>query len=269
MSAPSSVYGPVWSWRYGRSLGVDLLMEPAACCFTCVYCQLGGVGDRTAARMVFVPTERVAADLERSRWREADVVTFSGSGEPTLALNLGEAIRLVHRETDRPVVVLTNGLLLGEADVRKDLAGADHVSFKLDVPDEDEMKRINRPAFLPQFDAWLAGVRTFRDAFRGKFSVQVMVLPGTKRFARELAERVASLDPDEVQLNVPSRPVPKAYSLDARGDHQRFMSEHAWRAVPHAELEQLRDAWHQDMHLNVVIPPAPADESCNRASAAV
>ncbi|MHA2380221.1 MAG: hypothetical protein ACXADS_13185 [Candidatus Thorarchaeota archaeon] len=35
------IYGPVSSWRYGRSLGVDIIIPPKKCTDNCVYCQLG------------------------------------------------------------------------------------------------------------------------------------------------------------------------------------------------------------------------------------
>ncbi|MGK7944070.1 MAG: radical SAM protein, partial [Microcystaceae cyanobacterium] len=36
-----TVYGPVTSWRYGRSLGIDPIGSLSTCSFNCVYCQLG------------------------------------------------------------------------------------------------------------------------------------------------------------------------------------------------------------------------------------
>jgi len=38
----SIIYGPVPSWRLGRSLGIDLLSTKGkTCSFDCIYCQLG------------------------------------------------------------------------------------------------------------------------------------------------------------------------------------------------------------------------------------
>src|SRR3954469_4255013 len=81
-SAPPTVYGPVESWRVGSSLGVDLLCDTSVCSFRCVYCQLGVINLHTSERRVYVETKRVLSDLSASRWREADVITLSGSGEP-------------------------------------------------------------------------------------------------------------------------------------------------------------------------------------------
>src|SRR5215218_7520939 len=129
---PSTVYGPVASWRVGRSLGVDVLCVNSVCSFRCVYCQLGRINVHTAERRVYVPTERVLEDLRAADWRGADVITLSGSGEPTLAANLGEVIRGIKRLTGKPVLVLTNSAHLWDAHVRRELSRADSVFCKLD-----------------------------------------------------------------------------------------------------------------------------------------
>src|SRR5947209_19916192 len=93
MNEVSTVYGPVNSWRVGRSLGVDLLAVNSVCSFRCVYCQLGRINVHTDERRVYVPTLKVLADLRASAWLEADVVTLSGSGEPTPAAHMGWVVR--------------------------------------------------------------------------------------------------------------------------------------------------------------------------------
>jgi len=108
----SSVYGPVKSWRYGRSLGIDPIGAISTCSFTCAYCQLGDIQYRTRQRHEFITTETIAADLQQSDFASADVVTISGSGEPTLALNLGNIAIAVKNLIAKPLIVLTNGTLL-------------------------------------------------------------------------------------------------------------------------------------------------------------
>ncbi|HMS11341.1 MAG TPA: radical SAM protein, partial [Pyrinomonadaceae bacterium] len=114
----NSIYGPVDSWRLGRSLGVDVLCVDSICSFECVYCQLGKINRVTTDRGVFVPTEKIIRDLQMADWRSADVITFSGSGEPTLAANLGEIITAIRELTGEPIAILTNSTLLGDANVR-------------------------------------------------------------------------------------------------------------------------------------------------------
>ena len=85
----SIIYGPVPSWRLGRSLGIDLLSTRGkTCSFDCVYCQLGRTVHFVIERKEFVPISRLVSELESVRGVAADYATFSGVGEPTLARNL-------------------------------------------------------------------------------------------------------------------------------------------------------------------------------------
>jgi len=89
----SIIYGPVPSWRLGKSLGIDLLSAKGkTCCFDCVYCQLGRTLHLLTERRQFVSLEHLAEELESVKGLDIDYVTFSGMGEPALASNLGEAI---------------------------------------------------------------------------------------------------------------------------------------------------------------------------------
>ncbi|MHB0968723.1 MAG: radical SAM protein [Thermoanaerobaculia bacterium] len=216
----STVYGPVRSWRYGASLGVDLLYVDSICSFQCVYCQLGRIHRHTAERRVWVPTEKVLADFGASAWREADVIALSGNGEPTLAANLGEVLRAIKRISGKPVLVLTNATMLGDPEVRADLAEADEIACKLDATDDATLARVDRP--VAGFDtATIAdGIAALRRDYRGKLALQVMMLHGNLRDVTRLAGVINRLAPDEVQLNLPTRVVPVEWKVESRGDHR-------------------------------------------------
>jgi wyosine [tRNA(Phe)-imidazoG37] synthetase (radical SAM superfamily) len=215
----STVYGPVKSWRLGASLGVDLLYVNSICSFRCVYCQLGRINVVTGERRVFVPTRRVMDDLAASRWREAAVVTFSGSGEPTLAANLGEAVREVKAYTRLSVAVLTNATLLNDAAVRRDLSEADQVCCKLDAADERTFAFVNRPAAGVTLGGVVEGMMKLRAEYAGRLAVQTMLMPMNSKRLDELAALLAEIRPDEVQLNTPLRRVPREWSIGTRGNH--------------------------------------------------
>ena len=219
MSAPSSVYGPVHSWRVGRSLGVDLLLVNSVCSFRCVYCQLGRINVHTSGRKVYVPTARVLRDLRASRWREADIITLSGSGEPTLAANVGEVIGEIKRLTGKPVLVLTNATTLGEAEVRRDLDAADKVFCKLDAACEETFRAINRPAEGITLRSVVEGIKAFRAEYSGRLGVQIMLMRINREQADRLAPLLNEIGPDEVQLNAPLRRIPRRWFVGARGDH--------------------------------------------------
>jgi len=204
------VYGPVSSWRLGRSLGVDPVCRVGkVCSFDCLYCSLGPTAEKTIERKIFIPTEKAAQSLQKAMKKvEADVVTFSGTGEPTLAQNLGELIEIARDISGLPIAVLTNSSLKTKGDVRKDLAKADIVKGKLDVPNEKLLKEINRPHKGLLFRDIVKGLKKFRGEFKGKFALEVMFIPENKDFSEEIAKIVRTIRPDEVHINTPLRPSP-------------------------------------------------------------
>jgi wyosine [tRNA(Phe)-imidazoG37] synthetase (radical SAM superfamily) len=216
---PSSIYGPVRSWRLGKSLGVDVLCVDSICSFECVYCQLGKINRVTRERGIFVTTEKVVSDLKASDWPSADVITFSGSGEPTLAANLGEIIARLKSITGKPIIVLTNSTLLCDPQVRGDLALADQVFCKLDAWSDEVLRRLDRPAPGISLQSILAGIRLLRQDFSGFLAIQAMILRlPTNEETAAFAGILSSLGADEVQLNLPTRPIPHAYFVETRGN---------------------------------------------------
>jgi wyosine [tRNA(Phe)-imidazoG37] synthetase (radical SAM superfamily) len=215
----SAVYGPVKSWRVGMSLGVDPICVNSVCSFNCTYCQLGFIQVPINERRLFVSTGKVMRDLKASRWREADIITVSGSGEPTLALNLGEIIDGLKSYTGKPVLVLSNGTLLHLPDVQGELSQADKVFLKLDAATEDTFRRINRPVPGVELRGIVGAILDFKRKYRGYLGIQIMFtrvnLGDISQFARLLKE----IGPDEVQLNTPTRPYPRNWVVQTRGSH--------------------------------------------------
>ena len=201
------IYGPVASWRLGRSLGIDLLnARRKVCSFNCVYCQLGRTAQFTGQPREFISLEQLTSEIKLLGPVQADYVTFSGTGEPTLASNLGEAIKLARSILDFPIAVLTNSSLMFRKDVRQRLALADAVVAKLDVPNEGMLAMVNRPAPGLHFDQIEDGIRLFRDEYRGKLALQLMFIEANRNYASEIAALARRMSPDEVQVNTPLRP---------------------------------------------------------------
>ncbi|MBI6545292.1 MAG: radical SAM protein, partial [Cyanobacteria bacterium NC_groundwater_1444_Ag_S-0.65um_54_12] len=194
-----AVYGPVNSWRLGRSLGVDLLLQSSICSFRCIYCQLGKIQIFTNERRIFVPTTKVLADFAASNWQNADVITLSGNGEPTLALNLGECLREIKARTDKPLIVLTNATLLGDPLVRADLQYADRVFLKLDAATPRLLQIINQPLPEITLETILAGIEAFAAEFSGYLAVQTMIMPASLPEVAALCALLVRIAPAEVQ----------------------------------------------------------------------
>jgi wyosine [tRNA(Phe)-imidazoG37] synthetase (radical SAM superfamily) len=203
----SIIYGPVPSWRLGKSLGVDLLPgDGKSCSFDCIYCQLGRTARRLTQRAGFVPLDKVQRELEQVRGVAADYVTFAGMGEPTLASNLGEAIRMARSVLGLPAAVLTNSSLMAREDVREDLAQADVVVAKLDAPSERLFQRVNRPAAGCRMQDIVRGLSLFRTEYGGKLALDMMFVQANRKSAAQMAAIARELSPDEVQVNTPLRP---------------------------------------------------------------
>lgn len=216
----SAVYGPVNSWRLGKSLGVDLIVENSTCSFNCTYCQLGFIQRITTERQLFIPTEKIINDFEASDWKGADVITLSGSGEPTLAINIGEVIKEIKKITQIPIVILTNATLFNDSVVRNDVRNADVISVKLDSPDNETLQAINRPANGVNLDQIILGIKMLRKEFKGKLQIQIMFMPQNKNKIKELAKLLNEIKPDEVALNTPTRPYPTGFDVITRGAHR-------------------------------------------------
>ncbi|MBN1455319.1 MAG: radical SAM protein [Methanomicrobia archaeon] len=204
------LYGPVASWRLGRSLGVDILSTAEkTCSFECVYCQLGRTVTKTTDRRVFVPTDAIERELQALApviEETADVITFAGMGEPTLGANLGEVVDAIRRHTRKPIAILTNAALMTDKTVREELKKLDVVIAKLDAPDQAMFEAVNRPVSAEiKLDEIIAGLKEFRREYRGRLCLQLMFVVANRASGAELARSAAELQPDEVQLNTPLR----------------------------------------------------------------
>jgi wyosine [tRNA(Phe)-imidazoG37] synthetase (radical SAM superfamily) len=225
-------------------LGIDMLLQTSICSFNCIYCQLGDIQLKTLARQIYVPTDKIERDFKNSPWQQADIVTFSGSGEPTLALNLGEAIQFVKAYAKKPVMVLTNATLLHEPTVQQDLMHADVVAAKLDAGTEAGLHQMNRPVAGVTLAGILSGLSSFRAVYPGKLCLQCMWMPTNRHEAEAMIPLIQRIQPDEVQLNTPKRPYPRTWALTSRGNHtdeEDGVQRVALKTLNPGEATQLED----------------------------
>lgn len=239
-SPTSTIYGPVRSWRVGQSLGVDLLFQTSICSFRCIYCQLGKIEVPTRERKIYVSTEKVLADLEASDWQKADVITLSGSGEPTLALNVGEVIHALKARTGKPVTVLTNSTTLTDPAVRRDLLEADKVFCKLDASNERMLHAVDRPVEGVTLAGIVEGIKALRKEYPGYLAIQSMFMPVNNKDVEAFAKILKEIGPDEVQLNTPLRPVPRGWYIEARGNHEREAAPYEAMEIKHLSRDEAR-----------------------------
>ncbi|MDD1740258.1 MAG: radical SAM protein [Methanothrix sp.] len=165
------LFGPVLSRRLGLSMGVDLL-KYKTCNLDCVYCELGRTVCLTVCRDRFVPREKVIKEIEQRRDEPFDYLTFAGSGEPTLSLDLGDVV----------------------------------------CASQESFSAINRPAEGLFADKMIQGLKDFRREFSGEIWLEVMLVRGINDHEAERIARAAeAIEPDRIQLNTvvrtPAEPV--------------------------------------------------------------
>jgi wyosine [tRNA(Phe)-imidazoG37] synthetase (radical SAM superfamily) len=206
------VYGPVPSRRLGRSLGVDPI-PLKTCNWNCVYCQLGRTKPLVNKRKSYFEPEdivgQVQASLAAHSPGDIDWITFVGSGEPLLHAGLGGMIHDIKALTYLPVAVITNGTLLYQKEIRQELAEADAVMPSLDAGTPELYRKINRPHPDITFERLLSGLIAFRREYEGWLWIETMLVRGvndTEETLGDLVEVLSQIEPDEVHLNLPTRP---------------------------------------------------------------
>jgi wyosine [tRNA(Phe)-imidazoG37] synthetase (radical SAM superfamily) len=229
------IFGPVPSRRLGRSLGVDLVPYKT-CSYDCIYCQLGRTTRKTIERKEWVPIDEMIASLRDRLSASPDHVTLSGSGEPTLHCRIGEVIDRIKGMTDVPVAVLTNGSLLWQEEVRRQLLNADVVIPSLDAANDAVFRRVNRPHDGISFEEMVLGLLSFRQEFRGELWLEVFLLAGSTAadaHVASLAEIARQIGPSRIQLNTVTRPAVESFAVAVS---EPRMQELARRFDPPAEV---------------------------------
>lgn len=211
------LFGPVPSRRFGRSLGVDL-SKPKTCSLDCVFCQLGRTNSSSVERKEYVPTGDVISELKD--WLktdgQADYITLSGSGEPTLHSRFGEVLAFIRENSSIPALLLTNGTMLYLPEVRKGASHASIVKTSLSAWDDESYALVNRPHPALRFDLLVEGEKAFRREYTGTLFLEVFLIKGMNASPEEVNKIAAlahDINPDRVQLNTAVRPPAEKYAL--------------------------------------------------------
>ena len=223
------LFGPVPSRRFRRSLGVDLTPFKT-CSLDCVFCQLGRTTKKTVHRQEYVPTDSVLAEL--AEWLErdgqADYITLSGSGEPTLHSGFGKVLEFIRSKTTIPAVLLTNGTMLQFREVREAAACANVVKVSLSAWNQASYGWVNRPHQQLQFDQLVKGQKDFRAQFKGQLWMEIFLLAGINSMPADvskIADHAKKIGPDRIQLNTAVRPPAE--------DFVTPLSEERMQELPH------------------------------------
>jgi len=211
-------YGPLFSRRLGRSLGVNLLpFDCKVCSFDCVYCHYGHttVHTITPEGIAFPDVAAVLQAVETAlrRYPHVDALTFSGNGEPTLHPHFPAIVAETRRLRDAlapnvKLALFSNATTAHLPHIQTSLRDFDLPILKLDAGDPATLARINRPVTGVTLDSIIAGLKATPNLI-----VQSVLIDGeVSNITGEALEAwMTALDavrPAAVQLYSTDYPVP-------------------------------------------------------------
>lgn len=206
------LFGPVSSRRLGRSLGIDLLPFKT-CSLDCIYCECGRTTDLVTERKEYYPLNAVFQELDEffASGAEADYITFSGVGEPTLHTGVGQIVAYIkQKRPSQKVCLLTNGTELDHVDLQEALHSLDLIVPSLDASCQAEFQQINRPAAGVTFEQLFNAILLFRkNVPEPEMYLELFVVPGindSEESVIRFRELLQQINPDRIQLNTMDRP---------------------------------------------------------------
>lgn len=232
------VFGPVPSRRLGISLGVDLV-QAKTCNFDCVFCECGETPSWTRERGVFVPYDEVIQEIDEVLQKlKPDYITFSGSGEPTLSLDLGRVIDYIREHYTTKIAVITNSALLYQDEVLEAVKKADLIMPSLHTVKQEIFEKIVRPYPSYRIEKLLEGLKKLSASFPGNIDLELFLLEGINTAWEDLedyANFVKTLSYRRLQLNSLDRAGAetwvKAISKERIQEIQLFLEEKGLQSV--------------------------------------
>jgi len=157
------------------------------------------------------PISEVICELKRwiGSGEEADYITLSGSGEPTLHTGFGRVLKFVKENSNIPTALLTNATLLNQADVREAACLANVVKVTLSAFNQVSYEWVNRPHPSLRFEQLIEGQKALREQFQGELWLEVFLVNGinsTSTAVEKMAAIAAEIRPDRIHLNTAVRP---------------------------------------------------------------
>jgi len=239
-------YGPFQSRRLGLSLGVNVLANYKLCTFNCVYCEIG----LTEKNNLVSPKHRINLPPSPNFIKELksilryvphlNSITFGYNGEPTLNEKLLDFLKIastVRNELDwtdeKPILTLfTNSSTLYFYEIRERVKRFELVLAKLDVGNENDFKRTNRPHYETQsIESIIESlIKLKREMPKGhKLAIQSLIfnsyrkefIPNNNsRNILDLAYALKRIKPDIVQIYSNAR-IPAEYFVFAIADERK------------------------------------------------
>ncbi|PGH24009.1 radical SAM protein [Fusobacterium animalis] len=207
------VFGPVPSRRLGISLGVDLVVSKS-CNLNCIFCECGATKKIQLKRQRFKDMNEILNEIQSVLEDiKPDYVTFSGSGEPTLSLDLGNISKAIKEDLKfkGKICLITNSLLLADKQVIKELEYIDLIIPTLNTLRQDIFEKIVRPDFRTSVDEIRKGFINLNNSnYKGKIWIEIFILENINDNEENFIEIANFLNSeniryDKIQLNTIDR----------------------------------------------------------------
>ena len=207
------VFGPVPSRRLGISLGVDLVVSKS-CNLNCIFCECGATKKIQLKRQRFKDMNEILNEIQSVLEDiKPDYVTFSGSGEPTLSLDLGNISKAIKEDLKfkGKICLITNSLLLADKQVIKELEYIDLIIPTLNTLKQDIFEKIVRPDYRTSVDEIRKGFFNLNNSnYKGKIWIEIFILENINDSEENFIEIANFLNSeniryDKIQLNTIDR----------------------------------------------------------------
>ena len=207
------VFGPVPSRRLGISLGVDLVLSKS-CNLNCIFCECGATKKIQLERQSFKDMNEILNEIQSVlKDIKPDYITFSGSGEPTLSLDLGNISKAIKEDLKYKgkICLITNSLLLANQQVIKELEYIDLIVPTLNTLKQDIFEKIVRPDYRTSVDEIKKGFINLNNSnYKGKIWIEIFILENINDSEENFIEIANFLNSeniryDKIQLNTIDR----------------------------------------------------------------
>lgn len=207
------VFGPVPSRRLGISLGVDLVVSKS-CNLNCIFCECGATKKIQLERQRFKDMNEILEEISTVlKDIKPDYITFSGSGEPTLSLDLGNISKAIKEDLkyEGKICLITNSLLLADENLMKELEYIDLIVPTLNTLTQDIFEKIVRPDYRTSVEEIRKGFINLNNSkYKGKIWIEIFILENINDSDKNFVDianflKSENIKYDKIQLNTIDR----------------------------------------------------------------
>ncbi|EFG28369.1 radical SAM protein [Fusobacterium periodonticum] len=207
------VFGPVPSRRLGISLGVDLVVSKS-CNLNCIFCECGATKKIQLERKRFKDMNEILEEISTVlKDIQPDYITFSGSGEPTLSLDLGNISKAIKEDLkyQGKICLITNSLLLADENLMEELEYIDLIVPTLNTLTQDIFEKIVRPDYRTSVEEIRKGfINLNKSKYKGKIWIEIFILENINDSDKNFVDianflKSENIRYDKIQLNTIDR----------------------------------------------------------------